>query len=182
MLVHYFAFKIIRTDEGRFRNNVVGEASGYKAGPGEIHRVRLTQPWRPLKPQTGRAVPPFPSTITTATGRLQACGAQISGELPTRDTPLAGCYNAAMSKPFQFSMRRMFGAVGCFCVAACLFSYLLREKLSDIVVVVSLIMLGFAGIGAAVGFIVGRPVFGAFIGAAIGIAYIALTAHWRIVE
>jgi hypothetical protein len=86
-------------------------------------------------------------------------------------------YNAVMSKPFQFSMRRMICAVGLFCVAACLFSYLFREKPRDVVSVVSLIVSGCAGIGAAVGAIVGRPVLGAFIGAGIGVTFIALTTH-----
>ncbi len=41
------------------------------------------------------------------------------------------CCNAAMSKPFQFSMLRLFVAVSLACVAAFLFSIALRRGINE---------------------------------------------------
>ena len=70
---------------------------------------------------------------------------------PTGDgrigTRFIRCYNAAMDKPFQFSLRRMLCAVACFCFSAALFSYLLHDKFNNLAAPIILITLAFAGAG-----------------------------------
>jgi hypothetical protein len=84
------------------------------------------------------------------------------------------CYNAAMKKPFQFSMRRMFAAATLFCVAAMLWALYLKMHDSNLSrlheCLVALLYLGsFTTLGAAIGTLTHTPFYGAGWGAMLAI-------------
>jgi hypothetical protein len=83
-------------------------------------------------------------------------------------------YNAAMSKPFQFSMRQMFAEVSLFCVAAWLVVTLSRTNPEHVLFPVAIIALG-ATLGAAISLPFGRP----FIDAAL-CAVLAALGVWML--
>jgi hypothetical protein len=70
--------------------------------------------------------------------------------------------NAAMSKPFQFSMRRMLAAVALFCVAAGLFAAVPRTT-QGLVSWAELVG-GLIALGTAFGALFGRPLFASHFG------------------
>jgi outer membrane lipoprotein SlyB len=71
--------------------------------------------------------------------------------------------NAAMSKPFQFSMRRMFGAVSLACVGAFLFAIAIRRG-TDETLALAIVCVSGAVVGGGVGQLFHRPVIGTVIG------------------
>ena len=75
-----------------------------------------------------------------------------------------------MSKPFQFSMRRMLGAVTLFCAAAFVGATAFKAGIADAgrgtELAVTLVAIG-AILGAAVGLLTRRPWVGAMIGASL---------------
>jgi hypothetical protein len=77
------------------------------------------------------------------------------------------CYNAAMRKPFQFSMRRMFVAVSLACIGAFLFSIALRRG-TDERLALAIVCTSGAVVGGGVGQLVYRPTLGAIVGAVVG--------------
>ena len=83
------------------------------------------------------------------------------------------CYDAAMSKPFQFSLRRMFGAVALFCLSMGLFGQIPRAALTD--AKLELFFGGFIAFGAAIGAIFVRPLWGAAV-SLVGVVAVALFA------
>jgi hypothetical protein len=64
-----------------------------------------------------------------------------------------------MTKPFQFSMRRMFGAVACFCVLAWSLSRLKGVYFIDWLDLLSLAA-ACISVGGGIGIICGKPVMG----------------------
>jgi hypothetical protein len=89
------------------------------------------------------------------------------------------CYNAAMSKPFQFSMRRMFAAATLFCIAAMLWTLYVKMHKSNLSrwheCLVALLYLGsFSIAGAGVGTITRTPFYGAASGAMLAIVGVGL--------
>ena len=82
------------------------------------------------------------------------------------------CYNAAMSKPWQFSMRRMLAAMTLFCVAAYVLSFQ-PDMSSAKAAAASLILvfsIAFASVGAGIGTIMHQTTRGAAIGLLAGLA------------
>ncbi|HEV2971231.1 MAG TPA: hypothetical protein VGY55_14750 [Pirellulales bacterium] len=87
-----------------------------------------------------------------------------------------------MSKPFPFSMRRMFGMVAMLCVAARLFMVFLDVRHDGGVspgIFQVFLCVGFsAATGTALGCVEGRPragaIWGAVIGVGIGIAWVTI--------
>jgi hypothetical protein len=73
-----------------------------------------------------------------------------------------------MSKPFQFSMRRMFGTVTMLAVAARLAVLFFAVRFDDGPYPPLLFLGFFAAGGAAIGCFEGRPFFGAFCGLLLG--------------
>jgi hypothetical protein len=78
------------------------------------------------------------------------------------------CYNAAMSKPFQFSMQRLFVAVTLACVGAFLFSIAIRRG-TDETLALAIVCASGAVVGAGAGQLFHRPIIGAIAGAVIGV-------------
>jgi hypothetical protein len=79
-----------------------------------------------------------------------------------------------MSKPFQFSMRRLLGAVVWFCLAAWQAAFLNTDPLprnADGIIFGSIVC-----VGGGFGCLVGRTVLGAGLGAAVAID-VLLTIH-----
>jgi hypothetical protein len=74
-----------------------------------------------------------------------------------------------MSKPFQFSMRQMFGTVALLTVAAQLPVLFFASRLDRSVNPVVLCVGFFAAAGAAIGLNAGNSIKGAYIGALVGI-------------
>jgi hypothetical protein len=74
-----------------------------------------------------------------------------------------------MSKPFQFSMRQMFGTVALVTVAARLAVLFFASRLDRSVNPLALFVGFFAAGGAAIGLIAGNSIKGACIGALVGI-------------
>jgi hypothetical protein len=78
------------------------------------------------------------------------------------------CYNAAVSKPFQFSMQRLFVAVTLACIGAFLFAIALRRG-TDERLALAIVCVSGAIVGAGAGQLFHRPTIGAVIGAAAGV-------------
>jgi hypothetical protein len=89
------------------------------------------------------------------------------------------CYNAAMSRPFVFSMRRMFYAVSWFSLSAYALAWLWKpEPHESSLIVLRLLLLFFAAFacaGAGIGAFGGRQFSGAWWGT--GIALLILVAR-----
>jgi hypothetical protein len=78
-----------------------------------------------------------------------------------------------MSKPFQFSMRRMLVAVALFCLSMGLFGQIPRATSSD--GKLGLFFGGFIALGAAIGTMFGRPLWGMVV-SLVGVVAVALLA------
>jgi hypothetical protein len=90
------------------------------------------------------------------------------------------CYNAAMSKPFQFSMHRMLVVVSLFCTAAFLISWWLRISTSGEFVMTAVMVSGLL-VGACIGLLFGRIVLGMTLGGMAGVAVCFLVVLARTV-
>jgi hypothetical protein len=78
-----------------------------------------------------------------------------------------------MSKPFQFSMRRLFSATALFCVSMGLLAA--TPRVESGIVHLACFFGGFVAFGTAVGTMFGRPLAGAVVTLA-GLAAVALLA------
>jgi hypothetical protein len=89
------------------------------------------------------------------------------------------CYNAAMSKPFQFSMRLFFGEIFLACVAAWLVAMLIRfgQHRNLDAMIACLIAIG-AVLGTSIGLPLRRAIIGAVVGAVISFVGVVAFLLW----
>jgi len=88
-------------------------------------------------------------------------------------------YNAAMRKPFQFSIRRMLCAATLFCAGAWLLAmtqYVGRFGGLRLLAVYFLVF--WSVMGAAIGCLFGKPSVGALIGALVGFMLLPVASFW----
>jgi hypothetical protein len=79
------------------------------------------------------------------------------------------CYNAAMGKPFQFSMRRMLIAVSFWCAGLGMFKWLnwiTRAYVVHPVLGFAIVFAAGAFVGGGIGVIIRRPILCAVVGGA----------------
>ena len=81
------------------------------------------------------------------------------------------CYNAAMGKPFQFSMQKMFVAVAWVATAAAIVGIVIRGEIRS-VVEIPIFCAPFFALGSAVGSKFGSPVRGAVAGLVCAIPFL----------
>jgi hypothetical protein len=94
-------------------------------------------------------------------------------EAPTAAGLFLRWYNAAMSKPFQFSMRVMFAGVASFCVGAWELSVVAKRRPAYLAAYVSYLAI-MALLGAGLGAPAGKSQIAAVCGVAMSMALIAV--------
>jgi hypothetical protein len=96
--------------------------------------------------------------------------------MPSACPPTSAGYNAAMAKPFQFSMRRMFASVTWLSVTAGLICFLATHRIhAHGIVVLLALSLPFISLGAAIGAMFGKALDGAMVGFACAFGAVLLS-------
>ena len=83
------------------------------------------------------------------------------------------CYNAAMSRPFQFSMRQIFIIAALVCIATPSLKSMVAMSDADGFFISGFFIIGGAFIGALIGYSFDKPVAGAIFGFCSGLVVIA---------